>query len=474
MFKRISRKNAVIILMLVTFSLVASGFVRTEGTSASASSRTAPIEPGAGTWKTWVLTSGSQFRLPPPPDWKATKAELRELITLATQRDAPVLDRINYWDAGAPGYRWNEQAVAAASRHNINIIRASRALALLDVAIYDATIAAWDSKYTYKRLRPNQVAPLFPTVLTTPASPSYPDEHAVAAGAASQVLAYLFPADAAMFASMAEEAGRSRLVAGVAYPSDVAAGLQLGRTVADLVIARAQTDGSDIVWTGSVPEGPGYWIGTNPVEPLAGTWKPWVLTAGSQFRPGPPPAYGSEQLAAELAEVKTFARTPTTNRKAYFWQFPANSGFPQVEYGLSQLNQKLFEERLDRNAPRAARAYALQSIAAYDGFVACWDAKYTYWMIRPSQLDSTITTLFPNPGHPSYPSAHSCLSASVAQVMGYLFPRDAATFTTLANEAGESRLWAGIHFRSDITAGLELGRQTGQAVVERAQQDGAQ
>jgi hypothetical protein len=272
---------------------------------------------------------------------------------------------------------------------------------------------------------------------------------------------------------MAEEAGRSRLVAGVAYPSDVAAGVELGRKVADLVIDRAKTDGSDVPWTGSVPVGPGKWTGTNPAEPRMGAWKPWALASGDQFRPGPPPAFDSEQMAAELAEVKTFARTPVTNRKAFFWQFPTTSGFPQVEYGLAQLHQKLAEYRLDRNAPRAARAYALESIAAYDGFVACWDAKYTYWAIRPSQLDPTVTTLFPNPGHPSYPSAHSCFSSSVAQVMGYLFPRDAATFSSLANEAGESRLWAGIHFRSDINAGLELGRNVGQAVVERAQVDGA-
>ncbi len=226
-------------------------------------------------------------------------------------------------------------------------------------------------------------------------------------------------------------------------------------------------------WTGSVPVGPGKWTGTNPIEPLLGSWKPWSLESGSQFRPGPPPAYGSAELAAELAEVKTYARTPVTNRKAYFWQFPTNSGFPQVEYSLAQLNRQLAEYRLDHNAPRAARAYALGSIAMYDGFVACWDAKYTYWAIRPSQLDPTVSTLFPNPPHPSYPSAHSCLSGTVAPVMGYLFPREAATFTTLANEAGESRLWAGIHFRSDITTGLNLGRQVGQVIVERAKLDGA-
>ena len=473
MYNGINRKVVVFILMLATISLAGSGFVRTTVAEANRAPGGEQIEPGAGSWRTWVLASGSQLRLPPPPDRKATTAELRELTKLVGQRDAQALDRISYWDAGAPGYRWNELAVAASAKHNINIIRASRALALLDVAIYDATVAAWDTKYTYWRPRPSQVEPSLRTVLSPPASPSYPDEHAVAAGAASHVLAYLFPADAAAFGSMAEEAGRSRLVAGVAYPSDVVAGLQLGRKVADLVIARAQTDGSDVAWTGSVPAEPGKWNGTNPLEPLAGAWKPWALAAGSQFRPGPPPAFDSAELAAQLAEVKTFARTPVTNRKAYFWQFPANSGFPQVEYALTTLSQKLFEERLDRNAPRAARAYALESIAAYDGFVACWDAKYTYWAIRPSQLDPAVTTLFPNPGHPSYPSAHSCFSGSVAEVMGHLFPRDAATFTSLANEAGESRLWAGIHFRSDITAGLELGRKAAQTIVARAQQDGA-
>src|SRR5262245_54864170 len=112
----------------------------------------------------------------------------------------------------------------------------SRPFALLSVAIYDATIAAWDSKYHYKRARPSQLDPSLSTLVPNPESPSYPSEHAAVAGAASEVLAYLFPAQAKFYRDKAEEAGRSRLLAGVQYSSDVQAGLDLGRAVANLVI----------------------------------------------------------------------------------------------------------------------------------------------------------------------------------------------------------------------------------------------
>ena len=137
------------------------------------------------------------------------------------------------------------------------------------------------------------------------------------------MLAYLYPNDAATFAAQAEAAAQAQLLAGTAFPSDVAAGLALGRAVAELAIARARTDGSDQVWTGSVPTEPGHWTGTNPVEPLAGTWKTWILASGSEFRPGPPPAYNSPQMAAEMAEVRDFVRTPKSNADAFFWEYGA-------------------------------------------------------------------------------------------------------------------------------------------------------
>ena len=85
-----------------------------------------------------------------------------------------------------------------------------------------------------------------------------------------------------------------------------------------------------------------------------------------------------------------------------------------------------------------------------------------------------VTRLFTTPNHPSYPAAHGCFSGSVSAVLAYLFPHDAADLNALGNEAGESRLWAGIHFRSDIDTGLALGRAVAKLVIERAEKDGSQ
>src|SRR5262245_35597915 len=433
------------------------------------------IEPQAGQWKTWVITSGSQFRLPPPPHGLAQVVEIRNLITRANQRDAAASGAISFWDAGPPGYRWNEMAANILVRNNITGPRSARVLSLLNVAIYDATIAAWDSKYIYNRRRPSQVNSNIAPAIPVPNSPSYPSEHAAAAGAAAAVLGYLFPNDAQTYANQAEECGESRLDAGVNFPSDVSAGMELGRKVAELVIARAKTDGSDAVFSGTIPTGPGFWRGTNPNEPLAGTWRTWIISSGSEFRPPPPPAFDSAQKAQELAEVKNFPRPIpasganfTTTRQAYFWQLNTAKLWNDI------LTVKLFEYQLDRNPPRAARAYALMNIAAYDAIIACWDGKYAYWAARPSMLDPSIVTLFPNPNHPSYPSAHSMFDGPYGAMLGYLFPRDADYFTAQAQEAGTSRLWAGIHFRSDIEAGLGVGRAVAQKVIEVAKNDGSQ
>ena len=87
------------------------------------------------------------------------------------------------------------------------------------MAIYDATVAAWESKYFYNRTRPSEVDATLATAVATPRSPSYPSEHAAAAGAAATVLAYFFPDEASSFQAMAEEAAQSRVQAGVQFPA---------------------------------------------------------------------------------------------------------------------------------------------------------------------------------------------------------------------------------------------------------------
>jgi membrane-associated phospholipid phosphatase len=432
----------------------------------------ASTEPRAGSWKTWVIASGEQFRVPPPPDRAATDKELDDLQRLAATRDRAALDRVAYWDTGSPSYRWSEIAVAEHLKAGIPWQLAARDLALMHIAIYDAMIAAWDSKYAYKRPRPSAATASLAIAIPSPPSPSYPAEHAVAAGAASEVLAYIFPARAEYFRELAEEAARSRLIAGVNYQSDIAAGMALGREVAALVIARGKSDGTDAKWTGSVPTGPGKWTGINPILPLNGTWKPWVLSRPDEFRPGPPIPHDSPEKAAELAELKNFPRTPQTNNEAMFWE-AAVGGLRAHQYWNEQLSKKTLEYRLDDNPPRAARAFVLPFVTLYDASIACWDAKYTYWAIRPFQLDPEVKPVFATPNHPSYPAAHACASISVTRVLGYLFPRDAEAFAALGERAAESRVWAGIHYRSDIVAGRQLAIGVSDKVIARARLDGA-
>jgi membrane-associated phospholipid phosphatase len=425
------------------------------------------VEPEAGQWQTWVLTSLDEVRPAPPPDQAATLAEIEELKALAAARDAAAEALVAYWDAGSPSYRWIEIALEQARKQPFSQTpRIARGLTLMNLAIYDALVAAWEAKYTYNRPRPSLVDAELTTAVALPNSPAYPAEHAVAAGAAATILGYLYPDEAQTFATQAEAAAHSRLLAGVQYPSDVEAGLALGRQVAEQVIARAEADGADAVWQGAIPSEPGHWSGENPIEPLMGSWQPWVLAAGDQFRPPAPLAYDSPEKAAELAEIKAFTRTWQTDQKALFWQ--GFDGIHTIWYDTA--HRRIFEHHLDSNPPYAAHVYAVLSVARSDAFIACWDAKYAYWAIRPFQLDPELVTLFPTPNHPSYPAAHGCVSNASATALGHLFPAEAAAVHALAEEAGWSRLWAGIHYRSDIETGLALGRSVAQLVIERAEQ----
>jgi membrane-associated phospholipid phosphatase len=417
------------------------------------------IEPGAGAWKTWFLPGGSHLRLPAPPDGAG---EIGQVRALASQRDG-VHGRVSYWDAGAPPYRWNE--LAFDSLIATPDPKQGRVLAYLNAAMHDATVAAWDSKYAHRRPRPTELDPSLAGDTAVPRSPSYPSEHAVVAGAASEVLAYFFPREADAYRAMAEEAARSRVVAGVHYPSDSAAGLDLGRRVAAFAIERAKNDGADARWDGVVPTGPGKWRGTNPGGAADPKMKPFLLASGDQLRPGPPPAHDSEQFARELAEVKGFARTPRTTGYALSVQYGWSGAPGNTERMIRHVSRRVFEEGLE-DSPWAARSYALVTATAFDAWLASQDAKFTYWQQRPSQADPTITTIFPTPNHPSYPSNRSVLHAAPALVLGYLFPRDAEGFWKEAEQAGESAIWSGVHFRSDVEAAREMGRALARIAID--------
>jgi membrane-associated phospholipid phosphatase len=378
-----------------------------------------PVAPDAGRWQTWVLSAPDEVKVPAPPEQAAAGQELAEMKALAGPLDATARDQIAYWDAGSPSYRWIELALEQFRTKPVTSARTVRGMSLLNVAIYDAMIAAWNAKYTYNRPRPSVIDPALAPLVAVPNSPAYPSEQAVAAGAAAAILGYLYPDDAAGFAAKAEEAAQSRVLAGVNYPSDVQAGLELGGDVAQLVIDRAKADGSDAAWDGTLPAEAGHWTGEKPIEPLAGTWKTWVLTSADELRPPAPYAYDSPEKAAELQEMAAFTRTWQTDQKALYYQ----TFDGQLASWYDNAGRHIFERRLDTNPPEAARIYALVSVTQNDAILACWDAKYAYWAIRPFQVDPQFVTLFPTPNHPSYPAAHGCGSGSLAAIVAYLFPK---------------------------------------------------
>jgi hypothetical protein len=188
-------------------------------------------------------------------------------------------------DRSAAVTRWIDVELAEIALHGTNPPRASRGLALLSVAMRDASRAP----RTYRR--------------------------AAVAGAAVTVLTYLYPDRAAAFEDLA--AGeRPRL------------GLTWGRRLGARVVAYARTDGSDAV-------GPGLWVPTPPafappLEPLTGTWHTWSISSGSRFGPGPPPAFGSRRYAREVREVYDVALGLTDEQKriADFWADGAGTVTP--------------------------------------------------------------------------------------------------------------------------------------------------
>jgi membrane-associated phospholipid phosphatase len=427
------------------------------------------VEPNAGTWKTWVISSGKDFRVPPPPDASASAAELVQVRDLMAQKDSKASEIIRFWDAGSPGYRWIELVNNRLLTGQPLPTNPHRVYTYLTMAIYDATIAAWESKAFYNRPRPNEMDPALLTVLPTPRSPSYPSEHAATAGAAATVLAYFFPDQASSFQSMAEEAARSRVLAGLQFPSDTAAGLALGQRVAEQVIARAKIDGSDTVWTGTIPTGPCMWVGTNPGNAAMPNWKPILLTRADEFRPPAPPDCQSATVKAEVDAVRQFDRSFMTNSKAFYWQSPAGLTTSWYDYA----SRWMFEDKTDSNPPRAARAYAMIASVYFDAFIASNDGKFAYWYLRPNQLEPSIKPLFPVPNFPSYPSNHSTLSTARCEVLAYLFPSHAEFIRGVGKEAGDSRIWAGIHYQMDNQAGATLGKAVAGKFIERAKTDGA-
>ncbi len=289
--------------------------------------------------------------------------------------------------------------------------------------------------------------------------PANPRTDAVAiSAAAATVLASLYPAEAAFVD------GEVTAIASAveASPTEISTGQAIGRRVAAEILAAAASDGFFTPFTGVVPTCPGCWraVPTPPALATLGQARPWLLSSTSQFRPAPPPAFGSPGFSTALAEVRMMSdtRTPAQDSIAKVWALQTGTLTTQG-YWNKRAADLLAAAHLPER--RAVRLLAAMNMAGYDALLASHEAKYTYWVLRPSQADPGITLAIGLPSFPAYPSNHAAISAAAATVIAAYFPGQFRQLRDEAEMAGLSRLYGGIHYRFDMDAGLELGRKVG-------------
>jgi membrane-associated phospholipid phosphatase len=124
-------------------------------------------------------------------------------------------------------------------------------------------------------------------------------------------------------------------------------------------------------------------------------------------------------------------------------------------------------DKYHRSEVEAARILAYANTAAFDAIIACFDTKFTYWFIRPTQADPGITTAVGLPNHPSYPSAHSCESGAFEGILVDAFPAEREEIEALVQQANMSRIIGGLHYSFDGQAGLAIGRETAHLALTR-------
>lgn len=216
----------------------------------------APLLPQWGQVRTWALARGDVLRPMPPPifggsEWNLQYKEVYDASRLGSpERTAAALEWAGGPGTETPAGRWGRIACAIGASHGLSEPRFARMLAAVHIAQHDAFVACWDAKYAYDCSRPvTEIraridASWLPTI-NTPPFPSYPSGHATTSGAASQILLYFFPDEAARITSQSAAARDSRLFGGIHTRADNDAGLDLGRAVASLVLRSLERDGAE-------------------------------------------------------------------------------------------------------------------------------------------------------------------------------------------------------------------------------------
>ena len=347
----------------------------------------------------------------------------------------PNLSAVKFWDVGS-SVAWNQTARdILAARGAGTPTTQTRIFTYLSIAQYNAIIAAEDAQNGGDH-----------------ASPA-----AAAAGASIVVLKSFFPLDGALLdAKLAAQ--RAATPWSGEQTKDFDDGEAIGRAVGTLVLAYAATDRVNLTTPPVNPGGPGSWTGVNSLRGFYGA-RTFALTSGDQFRPGPPPAFGSAEFNAALQEVRALSDGLTAAQLAIaqFWSpnGPAYMNGIAADMIVSHHSSEL----------EAARVLAVANMAGFDVLNACFDAKFAYYLIRPSQADPMIKLPVGLPNHPSYPSGHSCITSAYATVLASAFPDERDRLEAMIVEAGLSRMYGGLHYRFDCEVGQTLGRQVADYVM---------
>jgi predicted lipoprotein with Yx(FWY)xxD motif len=379
-------------------------------------------------------------------------------------------------ESGQPVLDWNRVLLGLVSTAGVQppTVQPTRTFAIVHTAIYDAINSIDRSHEPY----------LIEIHVRRTAS-----ETAAADAAAYRTLLGLYPSqqqtlDAAYAAELA------RVAAGPARDEGVRIGEQVAR---DLLAVRA-SDGSQASPPPFAPGAdPGAYRPTPPnfAAPVFTSWgqvTPFVLDRGDQFRPAPPPAVSSDAYTAALEEAQSLGAANSTTRSAgqtqiaTFWNPPIQNAWNQIADTVAASHHS--------DLPTTARLFAALNLSLADAAIAFYDAKYAFQVWRPvtainatadpSWLPLTGTT----PADPSYPGAHSTISAAAADVLARFYgdaqrftatspalpgvTRSFRSFSAAADEAGLSRIYAGVHTRLDHVAGVKLGHDVATDVLRNA------
>ena len=363
-------------------------------------------------------------------------------------------------------------------------VHPTRSFAIMHAAIYDA-VNAIDGAHTPYLVHFTDVS-------------RSASQDAAAAVAAHEVLVTLYPHFQTQL-----DAQLLQVLAQVPEGADKAQGISIGQAVADRILALRSNDGADAQ---PIPfvfgNAPGDYQSTPPNfprQPQFTHWSrvtPFALERANQFRPGSPPALTSDTYSDAFDEVKALGIVNSTASSAdealtgRFWNGAIQNYWNEITQTAAAAH--------DLTTAQSARLFALLNLTLADGVIAFYDAKYTYdfWRpvtaIRAADTDNNPETLAdPNwlpevintAPDPSYPGAHAVISAGAAAVLISVLEKDELDFnvtsevmpgversferlSAAAEEATLSRIFAGAHFRFDLTAGQRLGRDVADFVVD--------